>query len=132
MISRRTFAKLTLGVLATPGTSDAQPARKIPTIAVLSGTTADYALPYIEMGRQGMRDLGYVEGKDFVPELRFADLKGPDRLRDLADIDDADGHAVFLSGWMQIGGVIVGLKPDLRDQEIVTATRLRRSRAAAR
>src|SRR5438477_515242 len=57
MISRRTFAKLTLGVLATPGVSAAQPARKIPTIAVLSGTTADYALPYIEMGRQGMRDL---------------------------------------------------------------------------
>jgi putative ABC transport system substrate-binding protein len=84
MISRRTFGKLTLGVLATPGVSSAQPARKVSTIGVLSATSADYALPYIEMGRQGMRDLGYVEGRDFVPELRFADFKGPDRLRELA------------------------------------------------
>jgi putative ABC transport system substrate-binding protein len=52
-----------------------QPAR-IPRIGYISGTgSASNPGPYVEALRQGLRDLGYVEGKNFEIEFRGAEGK---------------------------------------------------------
>src|SRR6266699_256206 len=57
----------------------AQPQAKIPRIGYVSGTGDAFDQgPYVEALRQGLRDLGYVEGKNFVIEYRGAAGK-PDR-----------------------------------------------------
>lgn len=54
--------------------ADAEQAIKIPRIGYVSGTgTSSDQGPYVEALRQGLRDLGYVEGKNFVVEYRGAD-----------------------------------------------------------
>ena len=70
---------LTIGLLAAP-LAAAQPVRT-PRIGVLrAGTPPD---PNVEGFRQGLRDLGYVEGQNVVIEYRWAEGQ-PDRLSDLA------------------------------------------------
>ena len=72
MISRRTFlATVTGGLLAAPLAAEAQPAGKVPRIGYIrteAPPTAD-----IEGFRQGLREHGYVEGKNIVVEYRWAD-----------------------------------------------------------
>jgi len=54
----------------------AQPQTKIPRIGYVSGTgDATNQGPYVEALRQGLRDLGYVEGKNIVIEYRGAEGK---------------------------------------------------------
>ncbi len=79
----RLAAVLALVALAAPLAAEAQQAGKAPRIGVLSTLSAAFASPYIEVGRQGLRDLGYVEGQNIVVEYRFAAGRG-DRLLDLA------------------------------------------------
>jgi putative tryptophan/tyrosine transport system substrate-binding protein len=60
---------------------EAQQAGKVPRIGLLrAGSPPD---PMIEAFRQGLRDLGYVEGKNIVIEYRWAEGKN-ERLPDLA------------------------------------------------
>jgi putative tryptophan/tyrosine transport system substrate-binding protein len=52
---------------------EAQQTTKIPRIGYISGPgDASNPGPYVEALRQGLRDLGYVEGKNFVIEYRGA------------------------------------------------------------
>src|SRR5215510_1252055 len=61
---------LILSLLTTPLAVQAQQQGKIPRIGVLHlGSAAD---PPDEAFRQGLHDLGYVEGKNIVLEYRFA------------------------------------------------------------
>ncbi len=54
----------------------AQQERRIPRIGYISGTyNPSDPGPYVEALRQGLRDLGYVEGKNFVIEYRGAEGK---------------------------------------------------------
>jgi putative ABC transport system substrate-binding protein len=63
---------LALGILAAPLAADAQPPVKVPRIGWLF--TGDPArLPPLEGFRQGLRELGYVEGQNIVIELRAAE-----------------------------------------------------------
>ena len=55
-----------------------QPA-KVPRIGYLTGATLRVNTARIEAFRQGLRELGYVEGKNIVIEYRYAEGK-PDRL----------------------------------------------------
>ena len=73
MIPRSMTLATLLGVsaLATPA-ADAQPAARVPRVGVLSGVAASFAAPYIEAGREGLRELGYVEGRNILGEFRFA------------------------------------------------------------
>ena len=64
------------------GAVGAQPTR-VPRIGYLGGTNAAAYAGRIEAFRQGLRELGYVEGKNIVIERRFAEGK-PDRLSELA------------------------------------------------
>ena len=62
----------------------AQQPAKIPRIGYVSGSgSASDQGPYVEALRQGLRDLGYIEGKHFVIEYRGAEGK-PDRMPSLA------------------------------------------------
>ena len=59
--------------------AEAQQPTKIPRIGYVSGTgSPSDPGPYVEALRQGLRDLGYVEGKSFMIEYRGAEGK-PDR-----------------------------------------------------
>ena len=66
-------------LLATAPPAEAQSQAKIPRIGYVSGTgDSSNPGPYVEALHQGLRDLGYVEGKNFVIEYRGAEGK-PDR-----------------------------------------------------
>jgi putative ABC transport system substrate-binding protein len=58
------------------GFAGAQQAARIPRIGYLSGTgSVANQGPYVEALRQGLRDLGYVDGKTFTIEYRGAEGK---------------------------------------------------------
>src|SRR5262245_3724463 len=63
---------LLLGGLFSPGAVEAQQAAKVARIGVLANNTA--ANPHLlEAFLQGLRDLGYVEGRNLVIEYRLAE-----------------------------------------------------------
>jgi putative ABC transport system substrate-binding protein len=75
-----------LGVLCTPlgpAAQDAKPG-KIARIGRLSPLSAEAGMLNLEAFRKGLRDLGWIEGRDFAIETRFADGK-PERLPELAE-----------------------------------------------
>jgi putative tryptophan/tyrosine transport system substrate-binding protein len=47
--------------------------RKIPVIGYLSGGSASVAAPRVDAFRQGLRELGYIEGQNIGVEYRYAD-----------------------------------------------------------
>ena len=74
---------LILSLLATPLVTDAQQAAKVHRIGQLvAGSSSSYS-HLLEAFRQGLRDLGYVEGQDLVIEERYAE-GSQERLPDLA------------------------------------------------
>ena len=91
MIDRRTFlGRLALGILpALPiaetfsGTCQAQQAGKVYRVGLLGSATASTAPHLLQAFRQGLRDLGWIEGRNIVIEYRWAEGR-LDRLTDLA------------------------------------------------
>jgi ABC-type uncharacterized transport system substrate-binding protein len=72
-------------LLTTAPAAQAQAQTKIPRIGYISGTgNASNQGPYVEALRQGLRDLGYIEGKNFAIEFRGAEGK-PDRMPSLVN-----------------------------------------------
>ena len=55
-------------LLAVAVTVEAQQPKKVPRIGFLSATPASTILARLEAFRQGLRELGYVEGKNIVIE----------------------------------------------------------------
>src|SRR3989442_3325341 len=81
MMQRRYFLwTVTLGLLSIPRGADAQQTGKVWRIGTLSGGSASVRE---EAFRQGLRELGYVEGQNITMESRYADGKF-ERLPDLA------------------------------------------------
>jgi putative tryptophan/tyrosine transport system substrate-binding protein len=70
-------------LLAVGVTAQAQQPKKVPRIGFLIGSSPAAIAARIEAFRQGLRDLGYVEGKNIVIEWRYAEGK-LDRLPALA------------------------------------------------
>jgi putative tryptophan/tyrosine transport system substrate-binding protein len=74
MIGRRAFlGSLAGGLLAAPLAAEAQPAR-VSRIGVLSPGSPGTS-PLLDAFRQGLRELGYVEGQHIRLEYRFAETK---------------------------------------------------------
>jgi putative tryptophan/tyrosine transport system substrate-binding protein len=82
---RKKVIGLTLGAMlfALCLSAEAQQAAKVPRIGVLAAPTASVFSSRIEVFRQGLRDLGYLEGKKISLEYRYAEGK-LDRLPHLA------------------------------------------------
>jgi ABC-type uncharacterized transport system substrate-binding protein len=72
---RRVICLVLGAVLLTLGfPAEAQQAKKVPVIGFLVGSFPSTAREtYVEPIRQGLRDLGYVEGKNIAIEYRYAE-----------------------------------------------------------
>jgi putative ABC transport system substrate-binding protein len=83
-MERRTFMALVSGsLLAAPLAAEAQSAKKVYRIGYLSAASPVSHKRYFEKFLQGLADLGYVEGRDFIMEYRWAEGH-QDRLPELA------------------------------------------------
>ena len=80
-------------LLALCQSAGAQQPAKIPRIGVLVPGKPP-TRPSLEGFRQGLRDLGYIEGQNIILELRWNDEENPER-------------------WAQLAGEVVRLKPDV-------------------
>ena len=71
-------------LLAPCSAVEAQQPTKIPRIGILApGSSAFPASAYYDSFRQGLRELGYIEGKNIFIEIRYAEGK-QDQLSDIA------------------------------------------------
>jgi len=77
------IAALLLAVAAAGSPVDAQQTPRIAKIGLLSATTPMAVAPAIAAFRQALRELGYVEGKTFVLEVRYGEGRF-ERLPELA------------------------------------------------
>jgi putative tryptophan/tyrosine transport system substrate-binding protein len=73
---------LTLAILVAPLAAEAQPAGKVSRIGLLMLGSSSGFSSRLEGFRQGLRDLGWVEGQQIALEERYAETL--DRLPDLA------------------------------------------------
>jgi ABC-type uncharacterized transport system substrate-binding protein len=80
-VERRGFIVGTLSLLAAPLTAEAQQPAKVPSIGYPESGAP--GTPLVEAFRQGLRDLGWIEGQNITVEVRAAEGKY-DRLPDLA------------------------------------------------
>jgi putative ABC transport system substrate-binding protein len=81
-VDRRAFiSTLTGGLLAAPLAAEAQVGAKLWRIGFLRSGQPPPA--WVNSFQQGLRDLGYVEGKSIVLEVRFTD-RNPEKLSELA------------------------------------------------
>jgi putative ABC transport system substrate-binding protein len=80
---RRLTALVVLFVAASLPIAVAQPQHTIPRIGILGPRTAADGATYLDSFRQGLRELGWVEGKTILIETRWADGR-PERLPALA------------------------------------------------
>jgi putative tryptophan/tyrosine transport system substrate-binding protein len=70
------FVWLLLAVFLPAVLAGAQQAKKVPRIGYLSTNgTPSRPPPFVEAFRQGLRELGYVEGKNILVEYRYAEGK---------------------------------------------------------
>lgn len=84
MLSRRRFLEtLSAGLLDAPVRASAQPVGKVYRIAFLGSTSPSGYASQLEAFRGGLRDLGYVEGRNLMIEFRWARGK-IERLPELA------------------------------------------------
>src|SRR5262245_402969 len=74
---------LVLAILVPPLAVEGQRAGNVPRVAYLNASSADNAIGVVEAFRQGLRELGYIEGQNIVIEYRWADGRF-DRLPALA------------------------------------------------
>ena len=73
-MKRRDFiTALCAAVAAAPLTCAAQDARRVPRIGFLGNSTASLEANLVTPFREGLRDLGYVEGRNILIEYRWAE-----------------------------------------------------------
>jgi putative tryptophan/tyrosine transport system substrate-binding protein len=83
-MAKKIIVVLLVGLtLASVHLVEAQQTKKVPHIGVISPAFPSAAAPFIEAFREGLHDLGYIEGKNIVIEYRYAEGK-EDRLPALA------------------------------------------------
>ena len=102
-VERRGFIVGTLSLLAAPLAAEAQPAGKAPArVGYLGNSYPSTVAPTVEAFRQGLRDLGWIEGQSLVIEYRWAE-GNPDRLPALAaDLVRLKVDVIALSGTLAI------------------------------
>jgi len=111
MIDRRRLVVAGVAAALTPMPGFAQPATKVARIGFLIPASASSYASRVEALRAGLRDLGYVEGRNLLIEFRVADGKY-DRLVDLAT------ELVRL----EVEAIVTGGTPGTRAAKQATAT----------
>ena len=81
---RRVFITLIGGAAAWPLAARAQEPASVPKIGVLWPGASPPASPRLESFRRGLREQGYVEGRNVAIELRYAERGAPQQLPELA------------------------------------------------
>ena len=74
-MNRRLHWLLTAILLVLTHQADAEQTKKVPRIGFLAANSPSIILGRVEAFRQGLRELGYVEGKNIVIEYRYAEGK---------------------------------------------------------
>ena len=69
MLKKTFFLSLVILTVASVRIINAQPTAKIPRIGILT----DFSSPQLDALRQGLRDLGYIEGQNLLIEYRYAE-----------------------------------------------------------
>src|SRR5256886_3535483 len=113
-MKRREFITLLGGgAVAWPLAARAQESRKVWRIGFIAGASRPASLEVSQFGgfQQGMREHGYVEGKDFVMEWRFADAN-PERYSEFA--------AEFVQ--LKVDVIVLGTPAALRAVQQTTST----------
>jgi putative ABC transport system substrate-binding protein len=82
-MNRNVFWLITAILVVSLHQTEAQQPAKVPRIAYFSAGSAPSQASRLEVFKQGLRDLGYTEGKDIVIEQRYAEGK-LDRVATLA------------------------------------------------
>ncbi len=76
VMERRTFmAMLTGGIVVSPLAAEAQQAGKVYRVGFLGNSSAALEANLVGPFREGLRELGYVEGRNIVIEYRWAEGK---------------------------------------------------------
>ena len=73
MNRRRFIGRLAVGLLAAPLAAEGQPTGKVPRIGYLGANPPSANAARIEAFRQGLLELGYVDGKNIIIEWRSAE-----------------------------------------------------------
>jgi putative tryptophan/tyrosine transport system substrate-binding protein len=104
--------------LTTVFPAEAQQRKKVPRIGMLFPASPSPAAPFIDAFRQGLHDLGYIEGKQIIIEYRFTEGK-QDRLPDLAaDLVRLNVDIIVVGG----GSATLAAKKATRTVPIVMAS----------
>src|SRR5262245_24430606 len=85
-MKRREFIVLVGGTAAWPLAARAQPTNKIARIGFLGSATAVGSSQSVKALREGLKALGYVEGKNIIMEFRWAEGKYERQLELVADL----------------------------------------------
>jgi putative tryptophan/tyrosine transport system substrate-binding protein len=102
MINKIFGLALSALLLALGVSAEAQQPAKMPRVGYLSGTDLQGSGSLLEGFRQGLRDHGYVEGKNIIVEYRFAEGK-VDRIPSLvADLVQLNVDAIVSSNFIGI------------------------------
>jgi putative ABC transport system substrate-binding protein len=97
-VDRRTFiGSLAGGLFAAPIVAMAQPAGKVPVVGILSSGAGPRALT-VDTVRQGLRELGYIEGQTIGFDIRFAAMKQENLPGLAADLVRRKVDVIFVSG----------------------------------
>ena len=84
IVSRRAAsAALAFAIVAAPSVAYTQPSPKIPRIGYLGPVSATEGTFLLQSFRQGLRELGYIEGQNIFMDYRWAEGR-PDRMPALA------------------------------------------------
>src|SRR3972149_6459034 len=74
-MNRRAFIATATAILVAPLAADAQQAARVPRIGFLGNATAALEANLVGPFREGLRELGYVEGQSILIEYRWAEGK---------------------------------------------------------
>src|SRR5262245_48348050 len=89
-------------LLALGVTAEAQQPKKVPRLGYLAGTSFSVESARVEAFKHGLRDLGYVEGKNIVIEWRSGEGKLDRNLAHAADLARLQVDVIVAAGATEI------------------------------
>ena len=97
-MSGKIFVWLLATVFLTTVSAQAQQARKVPRVGYLTISTPFAQAPYTKAFLQGLRDLGYIEGKTITIDYRYAEEKPERQLEFAAELVRPKVDVILTSG----------------------------------